>query len=254
MDLMGRLRSKGGCPWDLEQTHESLKPYVLEEAYEVLEAIDSKNDDDLKEELGDLLLQVVFHARIADETERFNLEDVAQAISEKLVRRHPHVFGDISVTDSDEVLRNWETIKAQEKKERGKPESGSALDGVQGALPALIRAFRIQQKAARTGFEWSGMDEIARKIQEELAELVLAIDTKEEEAIEEELGDLLFAVVAAGRYLKVGSEEALRRATTKFTQRFKALESELARENRTPSDTPLSELEAIWERLRKKSS
>ena len=254
MDLMARLRGPGGCPWDLEQTHETLRPYLIEEAYEVLEALDGASDGDLKEELGDLLLQVVFHARIAEETGRFDLEDVARAISEKLVRRHPHVFGDVTVEDSDAVLRNWNAIKAEEKRGKGTEPAASAVDGVPASLPGLQRARRVQENAARTGFEWTDAGEIVSKIQEELGELQAACGRGSAAEIEEELGDLLFAAAAMGRYLGVCPEEALRKSTGKFIGRFKAMESELAREGSSVQDTPLADLEAIWNRLRKKET
>lgn len=254
VELMARLRGPGGCPWDLEQTHTSLQRYVLEEAYEVIEAIDDGSPDDLREELGDLLLQVVFHARIAEEEGRFDIQGVAEAINEKLVRRHPHVFGETEVEGSDEVLRNWDAIKSAEKREKGAPEPESALDGIPAALPALFRAWQIQKEAAKTGFDWRNIDEVLAKTREELAELEEAAAEGDADGIEEELGDLLFVLAGLGRVLDVEPENALRRATRKFEERFKAMEEQLRRDGGAPNDASLEEMEAVWERLRKAQS
>lgn len=250
VDLMARLRGPGGCPWDLEQTHQSLKPYLVEETYEVMDAIDDGDDVELSEELGDVLLQVVFHARIAEEEERFTIDDVADAISGKLIRRHPHVFGDLSVEDSNEVLENWNAIKSEEKREKGIAPSTTALDGVPRSMPALLRSRKIQEKAARTGFEWADQEEIADKIREEVDELSSAARSGDLERTEEELGDLLFATAAMGRYMGICPEEALRKATEKFRMRFGKMESLAKTTGRPFSESTIEEMDSLWKRAK----
>ena len=191
VSIMQTLRSENGCPWDREQTHETLRPYLIEEAYEVLDAIDAKDDSELKVELGDLLLQVVFHAQLAREDDRFTIDDVAEAVSEKLIRRHPHVFGDVKADTSDQVLTNWEKIKQNEKGNRNK----SVLDGLPSHLPALLKAFRIQEKVARVNFDWEDVREVFGKVREEIAELEEAHAGRDQQSLEEEFGDLLFSMV-----------------------------------------------------------
>jgi MazG family protein len=213
VDVMKRLRSPGGCPWDREQTHESLKPYLLEEAYEVLSAIDMHDDEELKEELGDLLLQIVFHAQLADEENRFSIDDVAESIVKKLIRRHPHVFSEVKVNGSEEVLQNWEKIKKDEGKK-------SALDGVPPTLPALLKARRVQEKAKRVGFDWDNAEGAFEKVVEEVNELKKAIVEGKKGSVEEELGDLLFSIVNVSRFLDVDAEDALRKTIHKFMVRF----------------------------------
>ena len=217
--IVARLRAPGGCPWDREQTHESLRRYVIEEAYEVLDALDEGDRAKLSEELGDLLLQVVLHAQLAVEHDEFTLEDVVEGIAAKLIRRHPHVFGDRTVKDAAEVLRNWDQIKRAERAETG--QEASTLSGVPKALPSLQRAQTIQRRVARTGFDWRGADRAMAKVREELAELEASASPEERQA---ELGDLLFALVGVARHLDVDAEEALRLATQRFVQRFERLD------------------------------
>jgi MazG family protein len=223
--LMRRLLAPGGCPWDREQTFESLRKYVLEEACEVIDAIDSGHRDLLKEELGDLLLQVVFQSELARAQAGFSIDDVVAGIVDKLVRRHPHVFGDVSAEDADAVLANWERIKAEEKASRG------VLGGVPRSLPALTRAQRIGEKVARVGFDWATAEGSRAKVKEEMEELDEAIARKDKDAIEGEMGDALFALVNLSRHLGVDAEGALRRTSDKFTRRFAHVESRVKEEH-----------------------
>ncbi len=251
VEVMARLRAPDGCPWDREQSPATLKRYVLEEAYEVLEAVDSGDADQLCEELGDLLLQVVFLAQMAAEEGHFDLRDVATGITEKLIRRHPHVFGDASVDDAAEVLRNWDAIKRLEK-----PERASALDGVPPALPALLRALQISKRAVRAGFEWPSLDSVLAKLDEELAELRAEISESDPDRLESEVGDLLFTVVNVARWLRVDPEEALRRMVIRFEQRFRAMEAFAAAEGQSLGDggaelLSIEELDRLWERAKR---
>ncbi len=247
--IMARLRGPSGCPWDKEQTPQSLKPYLIEEAYEVLEAIDLNDDDEIKEELGDLLLQVVFHAQIASEENRFNIDDVAEAIADKLIRRHPHVFGDTQADTPDEVIKNWDAIKAVEKPEK----RASRLDGVPINLPALLRACRLQEKAARVGFEWEHIADVAQKVQEETEELIHARESGAIEKVREEFGDLLFALVNLARFLQICPEEALIQTNRKFQSRFQYIETELCKKDKTPHEATLEEMDALWEAAKKEN-
>ncbi|GAB4295753.1 MAG: nucleoside triphosphate pyrophosphohydrolase [Desulfuromonadia bacterium] len=240
--IMERLRNPGGCPWDAEQTHESLKRYLLEECYEVLEAIDQQNDEHLKEELGDLLLQSVFHASIAAARGAFTINDVIDAITEKLIRRHPHVFGDMVIRTSGEQLENWEKIKRSEKK----GERSSALAGVPPHLPSLLRAQKVTEKASRVGFDWSSVDQVMEKVLEELHEFEDAIADGDQRRMEEELGDLLFSIVNLGRFLSLDPEDALRKTIDKFTRRFSHIESGLVSMGRSLHEATLEEMEALW--------
>lgn len=246
--IMHRLRAPGGCPWDGEQTHASIKPYLIEEAYEVLEAIDAGDDGELCGELGDLLLQVVFHAEMAAETDRFKIDDVIDAICDKMVRRHPHVFADTQVDDAAEVLRNWSKIKQQER--RDADTDASVLAGVPRALPALLRAHRIGEKAATAGFDWSTADGVVDKLREELAELEAAVAGEGAERIEAELGDLLFAATSLARHLGIRSEDALGKATDRFEARFRNMEARLRAEGRELGETSEDEMEAAWQRAK----
>jgi len=250
IDIVAKLRGPGGCPWDHEQTHASLRAGLIEEAYEVVEAINTGDDANLREELGDLLLQSVFHAQIATEEGRFNFDDVARAISEKLVRRHPHVFGAERCADSAEVLRKWDDIKRTEKGAQG-AKVPSALDGISSGLPALMRAEKVQKKAARVGFDWSEAAPVVAKIREELAEVEAELPAGSAEKIEDEIGDLLFSVVNLARKLKVDGETALQRATDKFGNRFRAVEG-LARERGIELEKlSLAELDVLWDEVKR---
>jgi len=246
--IMQRLRAPGGCPWDREQTHATIKPYLIEEAYEVAEAIDDNDFDELRKELGDLLLQVVFHAQMAKEAGRFEIEDVVRGINEKMTRRHPHVFADTQVSGSDEVLRNWARIKSEERKDR--PDN-SVVAGVPRALPALLRAHRLGEKAAHIGFDWSKPDEVLEKVDEELAELRQAIAAGDNGAIEAEIGDLLLVLSSLGRHLRVHSEEALQKASDRFIKRFHYVEARLIEQQRDPHDASPEELNRLWEEAKK---
>ena len=245
--LMHTLRSPGGCPWDREQTLDSLRPYLLEEAYEVLHALEKGNDDEHREELGDLLLQIIFQSELRSEEGKFTLEDVANAIYDKLVRRHPHVFGDSSAGNSKEAYGTWEQIKAQERKLAGTKKKGT-LDGVPDALPALLRAYRIGEKASSVGFDWSDEAGALEKLREEMSELQELIDSgsSNPKRLEDEFGDLLFSAVNIARHLKIDPEAALRGATFKFQRRFKFLEETLNNRGSTVGETDLESLEVLW--------
>jgi ATP diphosphatase len=244
--IVAALRSEGGCPWDRAQDERSMRPYLLEEAYEVADAIDRGDDDALRRELGDLLFQVVMLSRMAEERGVFTLRDVVEAISAKMVERHPHVFDPSHVrSEEDGEVEAWEARKAKAR------DGGSALDGVPLALPALLRAHRVTEKASRVGFDWPDRSGVRAKLDEEIAELDAALASGERDAIGAELGDVLFTLVNLGRFLPVGSEEALRGATARFERRFRAVESALAAEGRSVHDTALDELEARWQAAKK---
>ncbi|MCE5249171.1 nucleoside triphosphate pyrophosphohydrolase [bacterium] len=247
--VMKRLHDPDGCPWDREQTHESLKPYLVEETYEALEAIDSGSDERLTEELGDVLLQVVFHAEIAARGGRFTIEDVVRGIIEKLKRRHPHVYGDTCVDGSEQVIKNWEEIKRREKRE--KKADGSVLDGLPKDLPALIKARRIQEKVSRVGFDWARTEEVMMKVDEELRELKEASQAQNREAIEEELGDLLFAIANLARFVSLCPEDALRKTIDKFQRRFRYIERELPKRGLKLGEASLEEMDKLWEEIKK---
>jgi tetrapyrrole methylase family protein / MazG family protein len=245
-----RLRAPGGCPWDREQTHASLRTYLLEESYEVLDAIESESPDELAEELGDLLLQVLFHADMAREANTFNLADVITGIRNKMIRRHPHVFGNVKAETSGEVLRNWAQIKAKEKQELQKgpvEENPSVLDGVPRSLPALLEAFQMSRRAARVGFDWDEVSGIFEKLEEESAELQKALSPLDREAVEEELGDLLFTVVNLSRFLGLDPEVTLKKANKKFKERFIYMETEALKREVELSKLSKDELEELWQ-------
>ena len=250
VEVMQRLRAPEGCPWDQMQTHESLRRYLVEETYEVLEAIDQGNWEHVKEELGDVLLQVVFHAEIAAENRRFDINDVIAAVTEKLIRRHPHVFGAVQVENAAEVSINWEKIKERERELIGE-EFKSVLDGVPKGLPALTRAEKIQAKAAKVGFEWDEISGAMDKVLEELQELQAAWEKEDHSAVHLELGDLLFALVNVARYLDVDPEMALREATDKFIARFHYIEETAARQGRELADMDLEEMDQLWDAAKK---
>jgi MazG family protein len=282
VSIMARLRAPGGCPWDREQTFDSIKPYTLEEAYEVLEAIDNRDWDELKGELGDLLLQVLFYAEMAQEDGRFSIDDVLERLSNKLVRRHPHVFGDVKAETSADVLRNWEALKAQEKKKRleagggkaakaeAKPES--VLAGVSSAIPALLEAYKLSSRAAHVGFDWPNVEGLFDKLSEETTELKhelqhfpapgprpahrgiagsrtgAVVPPEELKArLEDEIGDMLFVLVNIARYLSLDPESALKKTNRKFKRRFQWLEQEIRRSGRRLEDATLDEMEALWQ-------
>ena len=247
--LIARLRAPGGCPWDREQTHASLKPMTLEEAYEVLMAIDEGTDEDLAGELGDLLLQVVFHAEIAAEEGRFSIADVIRHVTDKMVRRHPHVFGDDSAATSGEVLRNWEALKAAERKASGKAAPAeSMLDTVPRSLPAVMEAFQVSTKVARVGFEWPDAGGALDKLEEETGELRVEADRApaDPRRVADEVGDLLFTAVNVARLLGVDPESALKAANRKFRRRFGHVEARLRETGRGPADSTLDEMEVLW--------
>lgn len=245
--IMARLRGPGGCPWDREQTLASLKPFLLEEAYELLEAMDSGEPADHAEELGDVLLQVVFQAQICAEQGLFTLDEVAHRLCDKLVRRHPHVFADTPADDSQTVIRNWDRIKRTEKSDQPR----SAVDGVPAALPALLRAQHVQTRVARVGFDWPDAAGPTAKIQEELRELEAATASGQPEAIRHELGDLLFSIVNLSRFLKVDAEEALRLTVDRFQRRFREVERRVAAEGREVRACSMAELDAHWEAVKR---
>ena len=244
-EVVARLRAPGGCPWDREQTHESLRPYLLEETYELLEAIDSADDGKIKEELGDLLLQVAMHAEIAAQEGRFNAVDVSEGVAAKMVARHPHVFGTTSVADAEEVLKNWEHQKAHEARKAGKDES--VVDRVPKTLPALAWTLGLQKRAARVGFDFTSPKQAAEAVAEEARELASASDAQQ---TFDEMGDLLFAMVSLARQLKVNPEDALRVAGERFRKRFSKAEAALREEGVTFRDLDANELERRWEQTR----
>ena len=265
VELMDRLRSPGGCPWDREQTFATLVPMLLEEAYEAFDALEEAREgrpDALREELGDLLFQIAFFARVAKERGEFNIDDVIDQVHAKMVRRHPHVFGDTKAGDSAEVLRNWEAIKAEEKRAAGKStgesENTSILDGVSTKAPALMEAHQISTKVARVGFDWKSVEDIFEKLQEEVYELRAAIsthaDTNDEAdhaRVREEIGDLLFVITNIARHLNVEPEAALKLSNRKFRKRFGYIEKKLREQNRKFEETTLDKLEELWQEAKR---
>ncbi len=239
------LRCPTGCPWDREQTHESMKSSLIEEAYEMYEAIESGDLANLQEEMGDLLYQIYAHAQIEAELGNFSIDDVALGITNKLVNRHPHVFGEDSVKDSAQVLRNWEAIKKKEKAERK-----SIMDGIPGHLPALLKAFRMQEKAHRVGFDWEKPEDAMSKLDEELNELKEAVKEKDQEHIKEEAGDILFSIVNVLRLMKIDPEDALQVSAEKFRRRFGAMEEDCRQTGRAMESMTLHELDALWQKVK----
>jgi len=264
VELMDRLRSPGGCPWDREQTYATLAPMLLEEAYEAFDALEEARQgrpDDLREELGDLLFQITFFARVAKERGEFAIDDVIDQVYAKMVRRHPHVFGQVTASDSAEVLRNWEAIKAEEKqaatKDFGHKEASSILDGVSAKAPALMEAHQLSTKAARVGFDWQHVKHIFEKLREEVIELQAAIEkhkTSDEEGdhfrVREEIGDLLFVITNIARHMNVEPEAALKLTSRKFRRRFGYIEKQLRERNRKLDETSLEELEELWQKAK----
>jgi MazG family protein len=282
VSIMARLRGPGGCPWDREQTFDSIKPYTLEETYEVLEAIDHRDWDELSGELGDLMLQVLFYAQMAKEQNTFSIDEVIDRLSEKLVARHPHVFGNIKADTSSDVLRNWEVLKAEEKRKRlaagggksAKVDDGpdSILSGVSSAMPALLEAHKLSSRAARVGFDWPNIQGLFEKFQEETKELQELLEefptpgqrpgpgvaeaSRQQiseglrQRLEEEVGDLFFVLVNIARYLSLDSESALKKANRKFKRRFQWIEEQLRTSGRSPQQTPMEELESLWQQAK----
>ncbi len=232
------------CPWDRKQTHQSIKDNLIEEAYEAVEAIDESDFEELEKELGDVLLHVVFHSRMAEQTDTFSIGNVIYSIQEKLIRRHPHVFGDEAVEDEDQVAENWESIKMKEGKE-------SVLDGIPNPLPALIRAQRMQEKAANVGFDWPEFSQVWDKLEEELQEFKEVLETGDHQKRRDEFGDLLFSLVNVGRFFDLNAEDSLRSTNKKFIRRFQYIEQQLDRENKTLSDATLKDMDKHWNQAKK---
>jgi len=243
-EIMKELRAK--CPWDKKQTHASLRPYLIEEAYETLEAIDREDPDELREELGDLLLQIVFHAELAEEKGQFTIDDVVRGISDKMVSRHPHVFGDAQYETAEEVVGQWE----ERKKEEGKLRD-SILEGIPESMPALLRAQRLQSRAAKVGFDWEHVKDVLDKVEEEFGEFREALHERDEDKVEDELGDILFALVNVSRFTGINAENALRRTIAKFIKRFRHIEMKASEEGRELRDMSLEEMEQHWQDSKK---
>jgi MazG family protein len=248
VEILATLRSPNGCPWDREQTPDSLKPYLVEETYEVLEALEANDLPAFKEELGDLLLQIIFHSQLMEEAGVFTIDDVAQTIGDKLIRRHPHVFADVKVKDADEVVQNWARIKAQEKKDKA---DRSILAGVPQGAPALIQAQRLGEKASRVGFDWTSASGVLQKVEEETRELAAALITQTPEQQEHELGDLLFALTNLARHLNLDAETALRKAGKRFNARFRYIENKLEESAEDIHHTSPARLEELWEEAKR---
>ena len=251
VSIMARLRAPDGCPWDREQTFDSIKPYTLEETYEVLQAIDQRDWPELAQELGDFMLQAVFYAQMASEQNLFRIEDALDAINQKLIRRHPHVFGENTAESAKEVLKIWGEVKASEKRDKGKAAEG-LLSGVPRALPSLVEAQQIASRAAGVGFDWENPEQVIEKLHEELAEFAEARRTASQDSLEDEMGDMLFVLVNLARFVKVDPEQALRRTNAKFRSRWSHIETRLAEENRKPQDATIEEMETLWQEAKRK--
>jgi len=249
VELMATLRGPDGCPWDRKQTPESLKPFLVEECYEVVDAIEEGAPAKVRDELGDLLFQIIFHARIAEEAGQFTINDVITAIHEKMTRRHPHVFGDDKLSTDKEVLSNWEEIK---RKEKGHEDRKSILEGVPKELPSLLRAHRLQERAARVGFDWAHLNEAMPKLDEEIAEFKESLKSEDAGKIEEELGDVFFMLVNISRFLGVNPEDALRKTISKFIHRFRYIEEHAEQAGRSLNDMTLDEMERLWQESKMK--
>jgi tetrapyrrole methylase family protein/MazG family protein len=249
LDIMEKLRTEKGCPWDKEQTRGSLKPFIIEEAYELIDAIDEGNSGKIKEELGDLLFQIVFQCQIAKEEKEFDISGVIEKIGNKMIARHPHVFGKADYKTKDEVLVYW-----QEQKRREGKFGASILDGVPETLPSLLRAHRLQDRAAKVGFDWIEIDDVLRKLDEEMGEFKKALDGKKQEEIEDELGDILFMLVNISRFIGVNPEDALRKTIAKFILRFRFIEIKSADQGRKLSDMTLEEMDKLWKEAKEKGA
>jgi tetrapyrrole methylase family protein/MazG family protein len=247
LDIMEKLRAEKGCPWDKEQTRGSLKPFIIEEAYELIDAIDEGDPENIKEELGDLLFQIVFQCQIARERKEFEMSDVIEKIGNKMIARHPHVFGKADFKTKDEVFVYWQEQKRREGKFRA-----SILDGVPVALPSLLRAHRLQDRAAKVGFDWVEIDDVLRKLDEEIGEFKKALGGKKQEEIEDELGDILFMLVNISRFIGVNPEDALRKTIAKFISRFRFIEMKSADEGKKLLDMTLEEMDKLWEEAKGK--
>ncbi|GAK61284.1 MazG family protein [Candidatus Vecturithrix granuli] len=246
IELMATLRSEQGCPWDRKQTKDTIKPYIIEEAYEVVEAVDERNPEKIREELGDLLFEIVFYAQLLKEEDGIDIYDIIETVHTKMIRRHPHVFGEVKVSNAEEVLVNWEQIKKEEKK----AERKSVLDGVPKHLPSLLRAHRIQSKASHVGFEWENFHQVLEKLDEEFSELRQAYKHENLEEIEDEFGDLLFVLVSIARFLHVNPDDALRKAITKFIERFTQIERAMQTMNKDWKDLSGEEMDALWQQAK----
>lgn len=247
--IMSTLRGKKGCPWDKEQTRESLKPFLVEETYEVLEAIDEGDPEKIKEELGDLLFQIIFHCQIAKERGEFDINDVIGKIAEKMIGRHPHVFGDANYETSEEVLKQWE----ERKKEEGKNRE-SILEGIPKEMPSLLRAHRIQARAARIGFDWEKVEDVLKKLDEEVDEFKAALNRKNQSEIEDELGDIFFVLVNISRFVGVNPDDALRKTISKFISRFRFIEMKASEAGRRLSDMTLQEMDELWDEAKERKA
>lgn len=251
--IMARLRdAEDGCPWDLEQTFATIAPYTVEEAYEVADAIERNDLADLKDELGDLLLQVVFHARMAEEQGAFGFDDVARAINDKMIRRHPHVFGDESYGSLAEQKAGWDQLKAAERASRTRPEVASLLDDVPTGLPGLTRAVKLSKRAASVGFVWPTVQDVVKKLHEEVGEMLAEIEAGDLAKTRDEIGDVLFVVANIARTLDVDPEDAVRATNAKFSRRFRYVEAELAKRGKTPDQSDLAEMDALWDEAKAK--
>jgi tetrapyrrole methylase family protein/MazG family protein len=243
--IIKKLREPDGCPWDKEQDLYSLKEYLIEETYELIDALDNKNIENIKEELGDILLHVIFHANIAEEDDLFTLKDVIETIKDKMIRRHPHVFGDTKADTTEEVLKNWDIIKSDEKQERK-----SVFDSIPTGLPPIQKSFEIQKKASKVGFDWKCTEDCLKKVEEEFSEFKEAMIQNDKEKMEHELGDMLFSLINISRFLEVNPDQSLRKANIRFMNRFKFIEEELSKSNKSIEEASLEEMDELWEKAK----
>ncbi|NOX20632.1 MAG: nucleoside triphosphate pyrophosphohydrolase [Nitrospirae bacterium] len=248
VEIMSRLRAEDGCPWDRKQTHQSLKSYLIEEAYELLEAIDEADPEKMKEELGDLLFQIVFHARLAEERGEFDIWDVLESINQKMISRHPHVFGSDRLDTADQVVKRWDEYKKKEGK-----LSESVLEGIPKAMPSLLRAKKVQERASKVGFDWSEVDEVVEKVKEEFNEFIESLRHGRKHEIEEELGDLFFSLVNLSRFVNINPEEALQKTTSKFIKRFNYIEEKARQRGKDITEMTLEEMDRLWEEAKARS-